>query len=111
MNALVTTAAAATPVDTSKDLNVAFDARDAAIVRAQDLAAQVKAKRAELDALVAEAHAAADAACETTKEWAEAMRVHALSVENAAWKLWSMYDPQMDDAGCDAVLAFDPNAV
>ncbi|AWI88367.1 MULTISPECIES: hypothetical protein [Methylobacteriaceae] len=79
MNALVTTTAAA-PVDTSKALNIAFDRRDAAIVRAQDLTSQVKARRAELDALVAEAHAAADAACETTKAWAEAMRVHALSV-------------------------------
>lgn len=111
MNALVTTTTVAAPVVSAKALTIAFDARDAAIVRAQELAVAVKAKRAELDLLVAQAHDAAWAVTETTRAWADAMRVHALSVEVASEKLLTMFDEEMDDACCDAVLAFDPNAV
>ncbi|MET7242930.1 hypothetical protein ABZT49_06135 [Methylobacterium sp. EM32] len=114
MNAIVTTTVAApvaAPVDTSKALTIAYDARDAAIVRAQDLAAQVKARRAELDALVAEAHAAVVAVHVTTGVWAEAMRDHAAAVDGAATDMWRMLDAGLGDTSCDAVLAFDPNAL
>lgn len=110
MNALVTVTAAA-PVDTSKALTIAYDQRDAAIVRAQNLAAQVKAKRAELDALAAEAHAAVVAVHVTTARWAEAMRDHAAAVDDAATDMWRMLDAGLGDMSCDAILAFDPNAV
>jgi hypothetical protein len=110
MNALVTVTAAA-PVDTSKALNIAFDRRDAAIARAQDLAAAVKAKRVELDALVAEAHAAAEAVNVTTRAWAAAMRDHAAAVEVASDCVDFCCDEEMDGGAIEAVLAFDPNAV
>jgi len=110
MNALVTVAAAI-PVVTCQALTRAYDARDATIVRAQNLAAAVKARRAELDALVAEAHAAVVAVHVTTGVWAEAMRDHAAAVDGAATDMWRMLDAGLGDMSYDAILAFDPNAV
>jgi ABC-type transporter Mla subunit MlaD len=110
MNALVTVAAD-TSYTTCQALTRAYDARDAAIARAQELAAAVNAKRDELDALVAEAHAAAAAVHETTRAWSSAMHAHAAAVEIASDCVDFCLGDEMDGGAVEALLAFDPNAV
>ncbi len=107
MNALVTV----TADTTCQALTRAYDTRDAAIVRAQNLAAAVKAKRAELHALVAEADAAAVTAHELTRAWSSAMHAHAAAVEIASDCVDFCCDDEMDGGAVEALLAFDPNAV
>ncbi|KTS34212.1 hypothetical protein NS228_05335 [Methylobacterium indicum] len=111
MNALVTVTTETTPVVTAKALTIAYDARDLAIVRAQDLAAAVQAKRAELAALVTEAQEAVTALQSTTRAWKAAMNAHAAAVECASDCIEFCCDEEMDGGAIEAVLTFDPNAV